>query len=103
MNLIKSLANSVLENGQLKKKNLTLSRTDDSSNKEREVQDMGDEDIMYEPLLDDMRKLNEDDFEIDTGLRDWLQGVKHEDSILKDEGKLAAWKRPGTSGEKQVN
>ena len=54
MHLIKSLAKSVLANGQLKKKNLTASRTDDSSNMEREVQDVGDEDIMYEPLLDDI-------------------------------------------------
>ena len=40
MTLIKGLAKSILENGQLKKKNLTVSRIDDSSNKEREVQDM---------------------------------------------------------------
>ena len=38
MNLIKSLAKSLLANGELKKKkNLTMSRTDASSNKEREV------------------------------------------------------------------
>ena len=54
MNFIKSIANSVLPNWQLKNKNLTVSRTNDSSNKEREVQDVGDEDIMYEPLLDDI-------------------------------------------------
>ena len=44
---------SILPNQQLhKKKNLTASRTNDSSNKEREVQDMGDEDILYVLLLD---------------------------------------------------
>ena len=31
-----------------------MSRTDDSSNKERDVQDMGDKNIMYEPLLGDI-------------------------------------------------
>ena len=81
MNLIKSLvAKSALANGQLKKKrNLTVNRTDGSSNKasnkEREVQDVGDEDIKYEPLLDDFNEetlMNEDDFEIDTGSRDGL-------------------------------
>ena len=43
--------NSILGNGQLEK-NLTMSSTDNKSNKEREVQDVGDEDIMYKPLLD---------------------------------------------------
>ena len=32
--------------------NLTVSSTDNISNKKREVQDVGDEDIMYKPLLD---------------------------------------------------
>ena len=71
MNLIKSLAKSVLANGQLKKKKyLTVSRTDKSSNKKREVQDVGDEDIMYEPLLDNIDAetlMNGDDFKIDMG------------------------------------
>ena len=46
---------------------------------------------------------NEDDFEIDTGLRDGMEGVKQEDPVQKDEGKLAARERPGTLGEKQVD
>ena len=86
MNLIKSLAKSVLGHGQLKKRNLTVSRTDNSSNKEREVQDVGEEDIMYEPLSDDIDAetlMNEDDFEIDTGSRDGLQVIKQEDSVLR--------------------
>ena len=33
---------------------MTASRNHDSCNKERKVQDMGDEEIMYEPLLDDI-------------------------------------------------
>ena len=33
-------------------KKLIVSVTDDNSNKEREVQDLGDEDVMHEPLLD---------------------------------------------------
>ena len=70
MNLIKSLVKSVLANGQLKKKYLTVSRNDDNSNKEKEGQDVGDENIMYKSLLDDINVealMNEDDFEIDTG------------------------------------
>ena len=42
---------------------------------------MGDEDIMYKPLLDDINAdtlMNEDDFEIDMGSRNGLQGVKQE-------------------------
>ena len=53
-----------------KKKNLTESRTDDSSNKERKVQDEGGKDILYEPLLDDINVetlMNEGTFEIDMG------------------------------------
>ena len=52
---------------------------------------MGDEEIY------------EDDFEIDTGLCDELQGVKQDDPVLKDEGKLAAQERLGTSGEEKVD
>ena len=107
MNFIKSLAKSVLANGQLKKKYLTVSRIDDSSNKEREVQDVGDKDKMYELLLDDIDAetlMNEDDFEIDTGSRDVVQGVKQEDPVLKDEEKLAARERQGPhTGEEQVD
>ena len=44
-----------------------------------------------------------DNFEIDMESQDGLQGVKQEDSVLKDEGKLAAQERPGTSGEQQVH
>ena len=65
MNLIKSLAKFVLTNGQLN--SLTVSRTDDSRNKEKEVLDVGDEDMMYGPLLDDIHTetfMNEDDFEL---------------------------------------
>ena len=55
MNLIQSLAKSISATTQLKEKNnFTVSRTDDSSNKEREVQDMGDKNIMYELLLGDI-------------------------------------------------
>ena len=106
MNLIKTLAKSVIANGQLNKKNLPVSRTDDSSNKEREVQDVGDEDIMYQSLLDDIDAemlMNEGYFEIDTESQDGLQGVKQEDPVLKDEGTVEAWERPGTSGEGQAD
>ena len=46
--------------------------TDNNSNQEREVQDMGDgdKDAMYEPLLDDINELtlmDDDDFEIEMG------------------------------------
>ena len=34
--------------------------------------------------------MNEDNFEIDTGSRDGLQGVKQEDSVLKDEGEVGS-------------
>ena len=56
---------------------------------------MGDEDIMYKPLLDDIHVeaetfiMNEDDFEIDMGSWDGLQGVKQENPVLKDKEKLA--------------
>ena len=45
---------------------------------------------------------NEDNFEIDTGSRDGLQGIE-QDLVLINGGKLAAWERPGTSGEEQVD
>ena len=54
---------------------------------------MGDKDIMYELLLDDIDAemlMNEGDFEIDTGSRDGLQSVKQEDPVLKTRG----WWRP---------
>ena len=37
------------------------------------------------------------------GSHDDLQGVKQEDAVLKDEEKLVAQERPGTSGEEQVD
>ena len=46
--------------------------------------------------------MNEDDFEIDTGSRDGLQGLKQEDPILKDEGKLRPGKNLGPQ-EEQVD
>ena len=50
---------------------MTASRNDDSCNKERKAQDVGDEEIMYEQLLDDIdaETLTKNDFEIDTGSR----------------------------------
>ena len=56
-----------------------MSRTNNTSNKEREVQDVGDEDILYKPLLNDIdveTLMNEDYFEIDTGSQDGLQGIE---------------------------
>ena len=47
--------------------------------------------------------MNEDNFEVDTGSQDGMQGVKQEDPILKDKGKLAARERSWVSGEKQVD
>ena len=51
----------------------------DSTNKGREIlQDVGDEDILCERLLEDVDAetlMNKDNFEIDTGPRDGLQGV----------------------------
>ena len=81
-----------------------MSRTDDSSNKERElyIQDVGDKDIMHEPLVDDIGAktlTNKGDFEIDTGSRDVLQGVKQEDPVLKDKEKVEAWKGHGPQGK----
>ena len=38
-------------------------------------------------------------FEIVMQSRDGLQGVEQEDDTLRDERKLEAWERPGTSGE----
>ena len=47
--------------------------------------------------------MNEGDFEIDTGSREVLQGVKQEDPVQKDERKLAVRERPGTSEEEEVD
>ena len=90
MNLIKSLAKSILATGQLKE--LDSKQNDDSCNKERKAQDMEDEGIMYGPLLDDIdaRDVNEDDFEIDMGWHNELPGVKQKDPVLKDEQNLVA-------------
>ena len=77
---------------------MTVGRTDNSSNKENEVQDVGDEDIMHELLLDDIdvvMLMNEDNFEIDTGSRDGLHGVKQEDPVLKLKGREEVAWRPG--------
>ena len=69
--------------------------------------DVGDEDIMYKLLLDNMAMetlMDEDNFEIDMGSRDRLQGVlQQEDPALRNERKLEAWERPGTSGKEQVD
>ena len=69
-----------------KKRNLIVNMTDDHSNKEREVQDTGLEDIMYKQLLGDIHVdvetfMDEDDFEIDTGSRDGLQGIDQEKQV----------------------
>ena len=73
--------------------------------RQSEVQDVEDEDEMYEPLLDDtaVETLMEDNTEIETGSRDELRGVQLEHPALRDQGKLAAQERPGTSGEAQVD
>lgn len=50
---------------------------------------------MYEPLLHVIgveMLADEDDFEIDTGLRDGLQGLKQGDPVLGGERKLKARK-----------
>ena len=63
---------------------------------------MGDEDIMYKPLLDNVdveTLINESDFKIDTGSLDRLQGIEQENPVVKDEGKLAAQGRPGPQGK----
>ena len=75
-----------------------MGRTDDSSNKEREVQDVGDKDIMHELLLDDIDMvmlMNEGDIEIDTGSWDGLHGVKQEDPVLKLKRREEVALRPG--------
>ena len=59
---------------------------------------------MYEPLLDNTyveTLMDEDDFEIDTGSRDRLQGIKQEDPTLRDDRKLATrdWKHQGPQGK----
>ena len=68
--------------------------------------DVEDEDKMYKPLLTDIyveMLTDEDDFEIDTGWCDKLQGVEQEDPILRNKRKLEARERPGTSREEQVD
>ena len=47
-----------------KEKNLRVSKTDDNSNKETEVQEAGDDDVMPDPLWDDI-----DDIEIETVIK----------------------------------
>ena len=47
--------------------------------------------------------MKEDDFEIDAGSRDRLQGILEKDPVLKEEVKLAARERPGTSETEQVD
>ena len=87
-------------------KYLTVSGTDSSSNKEREIQDVGDEDIMYKSLLDNTAVetlVNEDDFEIDTGSRDRLHGLNQEDPILKTRGGWRHRKDHGPQREEQVD
>ena len=63
---------SGLTNRQFKKeKELESEHGRHNGNKEREVQDVGDENIMYEPLLDDIDAdtfMDEDDFEIEMGV-----------------------------------
>ena len=57
--------------------------------------------FIYELLLDDINAatlMNEDNFETDTGPRDRLLGVKQEDRVLTDEGKLAAGENQGPQG-----
>ena len=105
MNLIKSKRIGIGKCTDKKTMNLTVSTTAESCNKEKEVQGVGDDDILYERLLHDMdveTLMNEDDFEIDTGSCDGLQGVKQEDPVLKDQGKLAARKNHGPQG-KQID
>ena len=46
--------------------------------------------------------MDEDDFEIDTGSRYSLQGIGQDDPTLRDK-KLAARRRPVTSGEEHVD
>ena len=60
---------------QLKKeKNFIMSMTNINSNKGRELQDVGDQEIHCKPLLDYI----DVDLQIDTRSRDMLQGVKQE-------------------------
>ena len=53
-----------------------MSRANDNSNKEKELQDVGDEGIMYEPLLDDIHVDAKTILKIDMESRDGLQDVK---------------------------
>ena len=60
---------------------------------EHDLQDAGEEDIMFKPLLDDINVemlMDEDDFEIDRGSRDGLQGIEQGGHALINEGKLEA-------------
>ena len=84
---------------------MTASRNDNICKKERKAQDVGDERNNVRTVIRRYKcgDINEDDFEIDTVLCDELQGVKQEDPVLKDGGKLVAKERPGTSGEEQVD
>ena len=54
MDFIKSHTNSGLANTIKKGMNLIVSMNDAKRSKEREVRDVGDEDILHEPLLDDI-------------------------------------------------
>ena len=47
--------------------------------------------------------MDKDDFEIDMGSCDGLQGIEQEDPTLRNERKLEAWERPETSGKEQVD
>lgn len=70
MNLSKKPCEIRFGNWTVKKEYLTVSRNDNNSTKEKEGQDVGDENVMYKPLLDDANAetlMNEDGFEIDTG------------------------------------
>ena len=73
-----------------------MSRTNDTSNKERKVQDVRDEDVVYKPLLDNIdgeKLINEDNFETYMGSRDGVQGVNQEDCMLADrENQGPEWK-----------
>ena len=43
------------------------------------------------------------DFEVETGSRDELQGYEQKDTALKDEERLAARERLGTSGDERAD
>ena len=78
-----------------------MSITNYSSNKEREVQDVEDEGVMYELLLDNIHVemlMDEDDSEIVTWSWDRLQSVEQEDPSLRDEGSWRPGKDQGPQG-----